>query len=56
MKAPTAHDWAGDNVSPEHKAKFKSNLWMWILAALVLILTVAAMSLNVLEVWYGKVY
>lgn len=41
-------DYIGDNVSPEHRAKFKSNLWMWVLAAVVLMLVVAAMSLNVI--------
>lgn len=41
-------DYVGNNVSPEHRAKFKGNLWIWVLAAVVGLLTVCAMSLGVI--------
>lgn len=40
-------DYIGDNVSPEHRAKFKGNLWIWVLAATVGFLCVAIMALDV---------
>lgn len=48
MIDPTSHDWSGDNVSPEHRSKFKSNTWLYVLTAVVLLLVVAAMSLGVI--------
>jgi len=41
-------DFMQDNVSPEHRAKFKSNTWIWLLVAVVGLLTVCAMSLGVI--------
>lgn len=41
-------DYVGDNVSPEHRSKFKSNLWIWILVFIVGITAVAAMTLNII--------
>ena len=41
-------DYVGDNVSPEHRAKFKSNLWIWVLVTAVGLMAVCAMSLDVI--------
>ena len=48
MIDPTSYDWRGDNVSKEHRSKFKSNTWLYVLTAVVLLLVVAAMTLNII--------